>query len=192
MQISKTNNINNRPSFSGLYRINYSENYFREIKNNVLPMYMAIRKEPATCFESNPLQNLVKQRLKEIAKELNYSFEWLMQNSKRNGIDLSYINDDSILVITKTEDMKKFLEQMETINKEPSFIQKLKNFFTQSKAEEAFDEYVSSKPEHLREVAEIDFVYKSAMNNFKKCLNIFNIVEVKTPQEMLQKMFIEK
>lgn len=185
-------NSNSSPNFKGVYRIKCSPNIMNEIKSKVIPVYEAIRKEPVACFEENPLQDIVKEKLNDIARSMNYSLEWLLQNSKKHGIDLSYLDKNSIIVISKKEDMREFVQKISSLKTEKNFFQKLKSYFMPDRADLRKVLYVESKPEHLKEVAEIDCVYKSAIDKYSKCLNSFDIVDVQTPQELLQKLFVEK
>ncbi len=191
MKLSKTNNSYN-PNFRGMYRLNYTEKNLNEVVQKVLPMYEMISKEKASVFEENPLQLIIKEKLEKIADDFHYSFDWLVQNSQRHGIDLSYIDKNSIIVLTKKKDNQSFLEKISKVNKDHSIFQKIKNIFNSKNFYDEVAEYVSTKPEHLKEVAGIDYVYKKEIKRFNECLSSFDIVDVKTPQELLQKMFLEK
>ena len=102
------------------------------------------------------------------------------------------MDKNSIIVLTKKKDNQSFLEKISKVNKDHSIFQKIKNIFNSKNFYDEVAEYVSTKPEHLKEVAGIDYVYKKEIKRFNECLSSFDIVDVKTPQELLQKMFLEK
>ena len=188
----KIDNINST-NFSALYRLKQPPKDIREISERVIPMYKYLRKRPATFFEANPLCSLLNEKFKEIAQGLKYSVEWLRSNAERHNLNLSYLDNNSILVVTQAEDINNLLDGVNKLRRQDNgFIGKITNFIENNKRSKQIAQYCRKFPPHLEELAICDYLYRENMKPFEDCLNGFKIIDVDSPQELLQKMLTEK
>jgi len=183
MQVNKIDTTN----FQGIYRIANTPRNVSEIQKYVTPMYEQIRHEKSFLFEGfNPFKQALDIILNEIADGEKYSLSWLKMNAENFGADFSKIGDGILHIITGKKDISRVFEHMKNrAFHKPTVLEQIKEFF--SRPEEDY----SDKPEHLRLLFHALDVNKEEDNAFYENFGD-EIIEVKTPQDLLTKMLCEK
>ena len=183
MQINKTDSTN----FKGIYRIANTPKNVSEIQKFVTPMYEHIKHEKTLLFEGyNPFKQALDILLDNMAEEQNYSLSWLKMNAENFGADFSKVGDGILHIVAGKKDLSRVFEHMKNraFNK-PTVLEKIKEFF--SRPEEDY----SDKPEHLRLLFHALDANKEEDKSFYEKFGE-EIIEVKTPQELITKMLSEK
>ena len=135
-------------------------------------------------------------KLEEIAKQFNYSVDWLKSNAKNHGADERSLELNYISVVTGKKDadaittfLKSRVASAAKENKQMnSIFYKIKSLFVEQKPEDlGFNE---NTPEHLREL----FVW---IKTDKEEAQIFQeafpkITSVNSPEELFKKMMSER
>lgn len=189
MQINK---IDNQTSFNGMYKIPKTVKNMQELYDHVLPTYFSLKDEPVFLFNgSNPFNSVLDTMTKSIADEQGSSVNWLKINAANFGANLSDFGEEVLHIITGKKDvakLKKYIpERLSAWEKETSLIGILTSMF-RHKHEIPFDK---KTPKHLRPL------FCSLQTNVKETTAFRKfaqdkVISVKTPQELLEKMLMEK
>ena len=187
MKINSTSNTN----FKGIYRIANTPKNISDINKFVTPMYTAIKKEPFFSFYGkNPFRMGIDFMMEIISKRKGASVDWLKMNAQIHGIDSQVFDCKSLYVVSGEKSVRDLTEyvikRMEHNLKEPSFIDKVKTYFSDAPKNEFLD-----KPEHLRPIFRALEADKIEDEEFLRQYGS-QIVDVKTPQELVTKMMCER
>ena len=183
MQVNKIDTTN----FQGIYRIANTPKNVSEIQKFVTPMYEHIRHEKTLLFEGyNPFKQALDILLEHIADEQKYSLSWLKMNAENFGADFSKVGDGILHIIAGKKDLSRVLEHMKNrAFHKPTVLEQIKEFFSRPEKD------YSDKPEHLRLLFHALDVNKDEDTAFYEKFGK-EIIEVKTPQELLTQMLGEK
>lgn len=179
--------IRNDVNFTGIYRLPLNEKNLREFREHIVPMYTYIRHEPIVTFPgNNPAKFIGDIMLNRIAELAGGSKEWLKMNAQNHNLDVSDMTSSVLHVISSRKDVERFNEFIKnTAAKKMSFFEKLKIALNPNK------NIREDLPLHLKFV-------QATLNNMKTRDKEFaefagtDLVEVKTPQELLKRMLTEK
>ncbi len=185
MQVNKSNNV----SFTGIYKLQFNDKNIKEISQRVIPMYEFIRHEPVAYFQGkNPYKLITDILIDKIAELSGGSKEWLKMNAENHNLKVDLLDDDVCHIITTKKDIESLQNYIvEQATKKLTFMERLKQRFKKPDTPEINE----NLPLHLQ-------VLQAVINQIKKRNAEFNdfangkVIEVKTPQELLQKMLTER
>ena len=175
MQINKTN-IN----FKGIYKIENTPENSDAIKNKIGPLYEMATHQPLKAFVGSTPIDL---GLEIVLKDSPYSQDWLRQNAKNNGIDISVFGEDTIHIITGKKDCEsidKFVEKRQ---------KKMLGFWNRFKMLRKLSRNIVDNdiPQHLRILYALAELCKIEKEHFKEFTQN-KVIEVKTPEELVVKI----
>ena len=188
MRINQVSNFNqqNNTKFQGIYRIPNSAKNIADIEQHVAPMYSYLRHEPVIgLLGSNPFKIGVDMIMDIIAENNHSSVSWVKMNAKNHGADLSNL-DDRLLIVSGKKDIEGLANYMRNrVAKKTNFFAKVKTMFSRS------NEAYADKPNHLKPLFKVLQENKEENAAFVQEYGA-QIVDVKTPQELLAKMLCER
>lgn len=187
MNVSENYNVN----FNGVYRMKYTPENLKALKEKIIPTYEYIRRQPIDYFiGSNPFtEALIDVGVEEVAELQNYSTQWVEQNAKNNGIKLDEIKKRIIYVITGKTDcdaiVKYSLKVLESLDYEAKGVfGKMKMILDYYK--NSYKASLQSVPEYLfplvRGIIDEEEQTKYFNDNFLKSRNI---KDYSNPMELL-------
>lgn len=190
MQIST---IDNKTNFNGIYKIPKTGSNISEIGTKILPEYYSLKDEPVFLFSgSNPFNSVLDRMSSAIVNKLGgcYSVDWLKFNAERFGANISDFGEEVLHIITGKTDIEKFEQytasRVKAAKKEASLLKIFTEMFKKEKV--PFDKQT---PKYLRPLF-------YALQSNRKETTAFEeftqnkVISVKTPQELLDKMLMEK
>lgn len=176
-------------NFTGVYRIPNTPENVKLVNEKVTPMYKLMKHESVIGMEGeNPLAYGVEFVKEIISSSQNSSKEWLMMNARNFGIELPRLNKENLLIISGQKDILKFAEFFQERIK-ANIKTPLQKFFDFFKTKTPNSQYL---PEHLKVLPEFLEIYNKEAALYREFLSGRNVIDVKTPQELLTKMMTER
>lgn len=192
----KVSTQNPTTSFSGLYKLPYSAENYRNVMYYAIPKYKSVKHEPILLLKSpTPYWNLITDEIKRIAIRNNSSLEWAILNLKYHGADISNLSPKDILVISGKNDTNKIFHVFSKITKHiekkyenTTILGKLKSLFVIN----PYQQKISQYPKHLQNY----FALEMIINDTRKILDNFiknkKIINIDNPQDLLTKIIKEQ
>ena len=180
-------NINNTPSFTGIYKLrNVDFKTVKQIKE-YMPFFADVTNLPVYMFSGrHPMEGSVVSIINSSVKECKqYSYDWLVQNAQNHGLLLPNIRSVEAWVLTG-KDVKIFQQFMEnankTINKSTSFFAKLKILFFGSPTPNP------SLPRYLRGIVPLLNENDKLIDIYAQTLHGSKVVEVENLEKLIYSM----
>lgn len=192
----KVSTQNPTTSFSGLYKLPYSAENYRNVMYYAIPKYKSVKHEPIVLLKgSTPYLDLLSNEIKRIAIRNNSSFEWAIQNLRYYGADISNLNPKDMLVISGENDTNKILPVISEITKyiekkyeNTTILSKLKSLFVIN----PYQQKISQYPKHLQDYFALEMIINDVRKLWDNFIKNKKIINIDNPQDLLTKIIKEQ
>lgn len=183
------NNINTQ-NFNGIYKLKNSDlESFEMVQDLIVPMYSSIKNRFALSFiGDNPAERSFIKASAIAAKSDGGSYEWLIQNAKRHGVNLPDRSSGDIWVMTGddtaiiADSLGYAVREMERPNLRFKFKLIKDMLFGRFK----------DLPQHLKEYLPVTEMNNKFTIHFQDLLKNKKVEDVNNLQDLAYKMSVEK